>query len=245
VSTPQLGCFREIVRGVHVEEEEVRIRESPHLVQREDTDPDSVVEANRPEVTGSQAGGNGFSAGWTVGGAQGLDTPPPIALREHGVTPFQSVGQRADQRLGYERHVPGDAHHGCGGFQHGSIDATECSEAGTDIDNSPEIGPPGAGVRCVSYKKGWNAKSSGEGTRQAVEDPFATNQLQPLGLTTEPRCSSTRQDGPTNKYPLTHSLPYPLYPPTCLPAYPLTRLPAFSTASPFSVPGRHRSRRSC
>jgi hypothetical protein len=139
VSTPQLVRFREIVRGVHIEEKEVRIRESPHLVQREDTDPDSVVEANRPEVTGSQAGRNGFSAGWTVRGAQGLHTPAPFALREHGVTPFQAVGQRVDQRLGYERHIPGDAYDGRRGFQHGSIDAAEGSKAGLNIRNRPKV----------------------------------------------------------------------------------------------------------
>ena len=44
--TPQLVRSCEVVRGVHIEEQELGVRQTAHLFQREDTDPDAVVEAD-------------------------------------------------------------------------------------------------------------------------------------------------------------------------------------------------------
>jgi hypothetical protein len=50
VSAPQLFCFREIVRGVDVEEQELRICQCPDLIQWEDTNSDLLVEANGAKI---------------------------------------------------------------------------------------------------------------------------------------------------------------------------------------------------
>ena len=94
MSTPQSVRAREIVRGVHVEEQELRIAEAPDLGQREDTDTDALVEADGAEVAGVQAGGDGVPAGGTVGGAERLHASASVALGEHGVVRVQAVGER-------------------------------------------------------------------------------------------------------------------------------------------------------
>jgi hypothetical protein len=48
--TPQLVGLREIVRGVDVEKDELRVGQSPHFCEREDTDPNAVVEADGSQV---------------------------------------------------------------------------------------------------------------------------------------------------------------------------------------------------
>jgi len=97
VSTPELVCFREIVRGVHVEEQQIRIREAPDLIQGEDTDTDAVVEADGSKVSSGEAIRNRVTASWTIGGAQGLDTPSAAALGQHGVMTIQPVRERLNQ----------------------------------------------------------------------------------------------------------------------------------------------------
>ena len=88
MSTPQLVRSREIVRGVHVEEEEVGVRQRPHLIQWEDTDADSVVEADGSEVVFGKARGDCLPTSQTVCGAERLHPAPPVALRQDGVRAF-------------------------------------------------------------------------------------------------------------------------------------------------------------
>jgi hypothetical protein len=56
VLPPQLVRFREIVRRVHVKEQQIRICQGTDLLQWEDTDLDAVVEANGSEIAGGETG---------------------------------------------------------------------------------------------------------------------------------------------------------------------------------------------
>ena len=97
MSTPQLVRSREIVRGVHVEEEEVGVRQRPYLIQWEDTDADSVVEADGAEIAFAKARRDGLPTGRPVCGAERLDPSPPVALRQDGVRALQTLRQCPDE----------------------------------------------------------------------------------------------------------------------------------------------------
>ena len=178
MSTPQSVRAREIVRGVDVEEQELRIAEAPDLGQREDTDRDALVEADGAEVAGIEGGGDGVAAGGTIGGAERLHTTVAVALGEHGVVRHESGGERLDQRDRHERHVPGDAHDRRGRLEHRRVDPAERPESRADIGHHPKAGTPGAGVGRVGHEQRWLAQSLGERVRQSVEDPFTADRLQ-------------------------------------------------------------------
>ena len=125
MSTPQPVRAREIVRGVDVEEQELRIAEEPDLGQREDTDRDALVEADGAEVAGIQGGGDGVAAGGTIGGAERLHAAAPVAFGEHGVVGAEPGGERPDERHRHEGHVPGDAHDRRGRLDHRRVDPAE------------------------------------------------------------------------------------------------------------------------
>jgi hypothetical protein len=79
--TPQLIRAGKVVRGVHVEEQELRIGQSAYLVEGEDTDLYPVVEADGAEVAGSEAGADRIAAGRAVGGAERLYSTSAVTLR--------------------------------------------------------------------------------------------------------------------------------------------------------------------
>ena len=56
-----------------------------------DTDPDSVVKADGPEVAGRQTVGDRLEAGRTISGAERLYPPPSTAFREHGVVTIEAL----------------------------------------------------------------------------------------------------------------------------------------------------------
>ena len=89
MSTPQSVRAREIVRGVDVEEQQLRIAEAPDLGQREDTDRDARVEADGAKVAGVERGGDGVPAAGAVGGAERLDAAPAAALGQHRVVALE------------------------------------------------------------------------------------------------------------------------------------------------------------
>jgi hypothetical protein len=98
VSTPQPSRAREIVRGVDVEKQELRVAEAPDLGQREDTERDAWVEADGAKVSRVEGGGDGVPAAGTVGGAERLDPAMSVALGQQRVVIPESLGERPDQR---------------------------------------------------------------------------------------------------------------------------------------------------
>ena len=198
MSTPQLVRSREIVRGVHVEEEEVGIRERPHLVQWEDTDADSVVEADGPEIVFGKARVDCLPTGRPVRGAERLDPTPPVALRQDGVRAFQTLRQCPDQRFGNERHVPRDAYHGCRRFDHCRVDAPQRAEAGTNVAHRAEVGSPLGCIRRIGHQEGRLSQCGLESAGEAIEYSLASDQLQTLGLAAEPGRTSPGENGARN-----------------------------------------------
>ena len=178
MSTPQSVRAREIVRGVDVEEQELRIAEAPNLGQREDTDRDALVEADGAEVAGIQGGGDGVAAGGTVGRAERLHAPASVAFGEHGVVGVEPAGERLDQRHRHEGHVPGDAHDRRGPLDDRSVDPAEGAEPRADIGHHSQAGSPRIGVRRVGHEQRRLAQSRGERIHQPVEDPLAADRLQ-------------------------------------------------------------------
>ena len=74
-SPPQLFRARQVVRGVHVEEQELRVAEAGDLGQGEDTDADALMEGDGPEIAPVEALRDGVAAGRTVAGAERLQAP--------------------------------------------------------------------------------------------------------------------------------------------------------------------------
>jgi hypothetical protein len=198
VSTPQLVRPREIVRGIHVEEEEVGVRQRPHLIQWEDTDADSVVEADGAEIVFGQARGDCFPTGRPVCGAEGLDPAPPAALRQDGVRAFQTLRQCPDQRFGNKRHIPRDTYHRCRRFDHCRVDAAQGAEAGTNVGHRAEVGSPPGGIRRIGHQERWLSQRGLESPCEAIEYSFASDQLQTLRLAAEPGRPPAGEDGPAN-----------------------------------------------
>jgi hypothetical protein len=149
VSPPQLVRAGEIVRGIHVEEEELRIAEAPHLRQREDTDPDAGMEADGFEIPLIEAGGNGLPASGAVAGAEGLYPAASVALGQDRIMGLEAGGKASHQRLGDERHVPGYADHRCGRFHHRGIDPSQRAKPRPDVGYHLEIRPPGRRLPCI------------------------------------------------------------------------------------------------
>ena len=198
MSTPQLVRSREIVRGVHVEEEEVGVRQRPHLIQREDTDADSVVEADGPEIVFGKARVDCLPTGRPVRGAERLDPAPPIALRQDGVSPLQTLRQCPDQRFGHERHVPRDTNHGCRRFGHCRVDAAQGAEPGTNVGHSAEVGSPLGGIRRIGDQERWLSQCGLESPGEAIEYSFTSDQLQTFRLAAESGCPPTGEDSAGN-----------------------------------------------
>jgi hypothetical protein len=173
VLPPQLVRAREIVDGVHIEEEQVRVACRRDLGQREDTDPDALMEADGAEIAGLQAGLDGCPAGRSVAGAERLHSSPPIALGEDGIVLIQPLGQQLDQALGDEGHVPGYAYHWRGGFHDGGVDAPQRTEAGLHVDHDSEVGRPARGVGGVGHQQGRFTDRRCHDPHQPVEDPFS------------------------------------------------------------------------
>ena len=194
MSTPQSVRAREIVRGVDVEEQELRIAEAPDLGQREDTDRDALVEADGAEVAGIQGGGDGVAAGRTVSRAERLHAAAPVALGQHGVVRIEPGGKRLDQRHRHEWHVPGDAHDRRGRLDDRRVDPAEGAEPRADIGHDPKAGSPGAGVWRVGHEQWRLAQGLGERIHQPVEDPLAADRLQAFRPAAEAGGPAARQD---------------------------------------------------
>ncbi len=198
MSTPQLVRSREIVRGVHVKEEEGGVRKRPNLVQWEDTDADSAVEADGAEIIFGKARGDCLPTGRPVSGAEWLDPAPPVALRQDGVRAFQTLRQCPDQRFGHERHVPRDTYHGRRRVDHCRVDAAQRAEAGTNVGHSAEVGSPLGGIRRIGHQERRLSQRGLESPREAIEYSLPSDQLQTLGLAAEPGRTSPGENGARN-----------------------------------------------
>ncbi len=195
---PQLVRFCEIVRGVHVEEEEPGIGHRLHLFQRQDTDSDPVVEADGAEVTRCQARGDGFFAARTVGGAQGLYSSAPPAFRQHCVVLLESSRERADQRYRDEWHVPGNANNRSRRFDHSGVDAAERAQAGFGIGYDSKIGTPGRRVRSIGNEERRLAQCGRHDANEPVQDSFTAHTFQTLRLPAKPCGTAAGQNSAPN-----------------------------------------------
>ena len=92
-SSPQLFRARQVVRGVHVEEQDLRVAVAGDLGQGEDTDADALMEGDGPEIAPVETLRDGVAAGGTVRGAQRLQAPAAVALRQEGVVRSEALAQ--------------------------------------------------------------------------------------------------------------------------------------------------------
>ena len=188
MSTPQSVRAREIVRGVDVEEQELRIAEAPDLGQREDTDRDALVEADGAEVAGVE--------GWRRWRRGSRDRRRRRAARRRGGRALSAsiascasrpAGERPDQRRRDERHVPGDAHDRRRRLDHRRVDPAERARVPGGRRAPPE-GPgrqaPASGALATS--SGGSPRAVGQRVHQPVQDPLAADRLQPLRPAAEP-----------------------------------------------------------
>ena len=175
--TPQLVRSREIIRGVHVKEQQVRVCQGAHLVQRKGTDADSVVEADSPEVAVVEAIGDCLAAGRTIGSTEWLYASPSAAFRKHSIMMIEACGEGTDEGFRNERHVPGDANDWCRSLNNRGVDAAERSEAGPGVANCPEIRPPGRCIRGVRHEQRRLPQRLGHHPHQPVEDAFPADEL--------------------------------------------------------------------
>ena len=195
MSTPQLVGLCEIVRGVDVEEQELRIAEIPDVRQREDTDRDALVEADGAEVARLERGLDGLAAGRTVGRTERLDAAPAAALGEHGVASAQPGGEGPHQRDRHERHVPGDADDRGRGRDHRGEDPAQRAQARPHVGHDPEVRAPGRRIRRVGHQQRRRSEGVGQRPDQAVQDPLAADRFQALGAAAEPGGAAPGQHG--------------------------------------------------
>ena len=157
-----------------------------------------MVEADGAEIVFGKARGDGLPTGRPVCGAERLDPAPPIALRQDGVSPLQTLRQCPDQRFGHERHVPGDTDHGCRRFDHCRVDAAQGAEPGTNVGHSAEVGSPLGGIRRIGDQERWLSQCGLESPGEAIEYSFTSDQLQTFRLAAESGCPPTGEDSAGN-----------------------------------------------
>jgi hypothetical protein len=192
--TPQLVGLCQIVRGVDVEKGELRVGQSPYLPEREDTDPNAIVEADSAKVTRVEAVGDGFSAGRSVGCTEWLDTPPPPALRQHSIMVIEPISESADQWFGDKGHVPRNAHDRCRALQNCGVDTPQRAQPWSNVADCPEIRPPGTRIGRVRDEQWLLSQCRDHDSYQAVQDALTTDQLEPLGFALKPGCSTAGED---------------------------------------------------
>ncbi len=206
--TPQLVGFREIVRGIDIEEDELGIGQSPYVRERENTDPDAVVKADSTQVSCREAIRDRFPAGWAVRGTQGLNPSAAAALWKHGIVLIQAGGQRPYKRFRDEGHVPGDAHYGGWSLDDSRVDPAQGSKAGAKITHRAEIRSPVWSIRRVRHDKWRLANGGSHRGHQPVEDTLSADELEAFGSTSESGRPTSGENGALKAYPL-----------TCFPAY--------------------------
>ena len=194
MSPPQALRAREIVRGVHVEEQLRRVAEAPDVGQREDTERDARVEADGAAVAGIERGLDGRPAGRAIGRAQRLEPARARALRQHGAVAGKAGGKGTEQRGRHERHVPGDAHGRGGPRHHRRVNPADCAETGTDIRDHAELRTPGGSLGVVGDEQGRLAEGLDERLDDPIEDALAADRRESLGASAESRGAAAGQN---------------------------------------------------
>ena len=176
------SALREVVRGVHVEEQELRVRRSGATSdQGEDTDPDALMEADGPEVALVEA-----LRRWRRGRrarrrrrAARRRAGRRSAAGRRRARPRPSARRRIS-RLGDERHVPGDADDRGRRLDHRGVDPTQRAEARPHVGHHAQIRPPARRLGRVGDEQRRLAQGRRHHPHQPVEDPLAADRLEPL-----------------------------------------------------------------
>ena len=153
------------------------------------------MEADRPKVVSRQTGFDGRGAGRPVRRTERLHPSAAPAFRQERVNIPQSFGQRPDERIRDERHVPGDGDHRRRGFEDCRQDAAERSETRAHVGDDPEIGTPGPRIGRVGHEQRKPAKGVLERLDQVVENANTADELQPLGPAAEPGRAASGENG--------------------------------------------------
>ncbi len=154
MSTPQPVRAREIVRGVDVEEQELRIAEAPDLGQREDTDRDARVEADGAEVAGVEA--------WRRWPRGRPDRRRRRAARRRGGRRSRAAWRRASSSPSARARTSATDTNGmsqatqttgAGRLDHRGVDPAQRAESRPHVGHDPEVGAPGRRVRRVGHQQ--------------------------------------------------------------------------------------------
>src|SRR5262245_17666387 len=106
--------------------------------------------------------------------------------------------QQLEQGTLEKRHVPSDDEHRAQPGGDGGMDAAETAQAGAEIGNAAEVGPPSRRVTRVGDEQRRRPEGGGDYVDDPVEHAAAADLEQTFGSAVEPGGGAARQDGPAH-----------------------------------------------